>query len=269
MRLCWIHPTTQSSGLAPLWDVLERTIAPALSRDTTIEHRYPKHSGNFTRSLYAEHLNSVLMMDEAMRAERDGFDGVFFGCWNDPLWEAREILSIPVASVGEQSMLAALAIGQRFAIVTVSGKTAVAIERDLLLYGLRERAIVRPVRSITPESDAALLLSAVSGAHDEIVSRVDAVARTCIADGADVILVGCAYYGPLLRRAGHTHVSGTRVPVVDSTTVAIKYLEAMVGVAHATGVVKTGGASFRSPERAPILRARSALAFPLEGESHE
>jgi len=269
MRICWIHPTTQTSELAPLWDALKRTITPALLRDTTIEHRYLKHSGNFTRSLYAEHLNSVLMMDEAMRAEREGFDGIFFGCWNDPLWEAREIIDIPVASVGEQSMLAALAIGQRFAVVTVSEKTAVAIERDLHLYGLRDRAIGRPVRSIAPESDAALLLGAVTGTHDEAASRFDAVAQTCVADGADVILVGCAYYGPLLRRAGYTHVSGTRVPVIDSTTVAIKYLEAMVGVSHATGVVKTGGALFRSPARARILHARSALAFSVEGESRE
>lgn len=269
MRICWIHPTTQSTALAPLWDALERTVTPGLSRDTVVEHRFPAHSGNFTRSLYAEHLNSVLMVDEATRAERDGFDGVFFGCWNDPLWEAREVLTIPVASVGEQSMLAALAMGQRFAVVTVSEKTAVAIERDLLLYGLRDRAIHRPVRSIAPESDAALLLAAVSGAHDEAVSRIDAVARTCVADGADIVLVGCAYYGPLLRRAGYTHVCGTGVPVIDSTTVAIKYLEAMVGVARATGVVKTGGPIFRSPAPERLAQARLALAVPVDGDSRE
>ena len=153
MKLCWLHPTTRTEALAPLWAKLKASIRPCLRPDTEVEFRFMAQSGNFTRSLYAEHLNSVHMVEAALQAEEDGFDGAFLGCWNDPLWEAREVLSIPVASVSEQSMLAALTMGRRFAIVTVSEKTAAAIEMDLFAYGLRDRAIMRPVRSITPESD--------------------------------------------------------------------------------------------------------------------
>ncbi|KAE8756702.1 hydantoin racemase [Paraburkholderia madseniana] len=259
MRICWVHPTTRTSALTPLWTTIEQTIAPIVSPGTEIEYRFSTGSANFTRSSYAEHLNSVLMLDQAIQAEKDGFDGVFLGCWNDALWEAREVLKIPVGSVGEQSMLAALAMGRRFAIVTVSQKTAVAIERDLLAYGLRERAIARPVRSISPESDGDLLLGAVTDPNSGFIARFEAVARECIAEGADVILVGCAYYGPLVRRAGYTHVSGTGIPVVDSTTVAIKYLEAMIGVSKATGFTKSMGPTFQNPDADKIEKARIAL----------
>ncbi|WP_052391993.1 aspartate/glutamate racemase family protein [Paraburkholderia bannensis] len=169
------------------------------------------------------------------------------------------MLDIPVASVGEQAMLAALAMGQRFAVVTVAEKTAAAIERDIALYGLRERAIVRPARAISPESDASLLLGAVRDPWEAFIPRFEAAARTCIADGADVILVGCAWYGPLLRRAGYAHVSGTGIPVVDSTTVALKYLEAMIEVAKVTSLVKSQGALFRTPPREKIAQARAAI----------
>ncbi|WP_205992269.1 aspartate/glutamate racemase family protein [Paraburkholderia sp. Ac-20347] len=250
------------ADLEPVWSMLETEIPPLLAPGSTVEFRYARQSANFTRSLYAEHLNSVAMMDEAIAAGSDGFDGVYFGCWNDPLWEAREVLDIPVASVGEQSMLAALAMGQRFAVITVSEKTAAAIARDITLYGLRERAITRPARSIAPESDSALLLGAVRDPWQSFIPRFDEAARQCIADGADVILVGCAWYGPLLRRAGYTCVSGTRVPVADSTTVALKYLEAMIGVARSTSAIKSYAAPFSTPDRAKIQRARAALGMP-------
>jgi allantoin racemase len=160
VKICWIHPTTRNDQLESLWRKLDETVRPALRSDTELEFRFLTKSTNFTRSLYAEHLNSVFMVEAALKAREDGFDGVFLGCWNDPLWEAREVLDVPVASVGEQSMLAALAMGKRFAVVTVSQKTVSAIENDLAAYGLAGRAIGRPVRSIAPDSDAGLLLGA-------------------------------------------------------------------------------------------------------------
>jgi allantoin racemase len=260
MRICWVHPTAKVPEMEQLWTTIERTINPVLAAGNEIEYRFCDGSANFTRSSYAEHMNSVLMMDQAIRAEQDGFDGVFLGCWNDPLWETREVLGIPVGSVGEQSMLAAMAIGHRFAVVTVSRKTAIAIERDVLAYGFGERAIARPVRSISPESDGGLLMSAVTDPAREFIPRFEQAALTCIADGADVILVGCAYFGPLLRRVGYTHVADTGVPVVDSTTVAIKYLEAMIGIARATSLTKSMGPTFKTPDRDKVERARQAVA---------
>jgi allantoin racemase len=259
MRICWIHPTAKIPALHPLWDRLEREMQKVVRPGSNLEFRFLERSGNFTRSLYAEHLNSVLMVEAALKAEADGFDGVFLACWNDALWEAREVLAIPVGSVGEQSMLAALAMGKRFAVVTVSAKTAVAIENDLQAYGLRERAIVRPVRAIDPESDGDLLLSAVTEPASRFIPQLEQTGRACIADGAEIILTGCAYYGPLLRSAGYTHIPGTGVPVLDSTTVALKYLEAMIDIAAITGVVKSERLHFRTPPRETLDRARAAL----------
>lgn len=259
MKICWIHPTTKNDQLEGLWKALDETIRPALRPDTELEFRFLPKSGNFTRSLYAEHLNSVFMAEEALKAQEEGFDGVYLGCWNDPLWEAREVLDIPVGSVGEQSMLAALAMGKRFAVITVSQKTVSAIENDLMAYGLASRAISRPVRSIAPESDASLLLGAVEDPRRAFIPRFEEVAETCIRDGAEVILVGCAYYGPLLRAVGYKEVPGTGVLVVDSSTVALKYLEAMTDISQHLGIVKSARQHLKPPAREALDRVRRSL----------
>lgn len=59
MRLCWIHPTARTAALESLWTAFERDMPKALGPDVELSFRYPERSGNFTRSLYAEHLNSV------------------------------------------------------------------------------------------------------------------------------------------------------------------------------------------------------------------
>jgi len=261
VKICWIHPTTKNPDLDALWQKLAETVSSILRPDTEIEYRFLERSGNFTRSLYAEHLNSVHMVETALKARDDGFDGVFFGCWNDALWEAREILDIPIASIGEQSMLASLAMGKRFAVVTVSEKTAEAIEADLLAYGLRERAIYRPVRSIMPESDGALLLGAVEDPYKAFIPRFEAAAAGCIADGAECILVGCGYYGPLLRAAGYHEIPGTGVPVLDSTSIALKYLEAMTDISLNMGLVKSVRQHLKPPPRETLDRARKSLGL--------
>ncbi len=259
MRIRWIHPTRPDAALAPLWRRMESAQKAILRPDAVLEFAYPELSANFGRSFYAEQLNAVGMVEATMAAERDGCDAVVLGCWNDPLWEAREVVSIPVASVGEQSMLTALSMGFRFAVVTVADKVAASIERDLRAYGLASRAIVRPVRAIAPASDVGLILSAVDDPRTDFLPRFEAVAGACVADGAEVILTGCGYYGPLLRLAGYTHVPGTGVPVVDASAVALKQAEAMADLAAATGLVKSEACYFRAPPRDALDTVREAV----------
>ena len=138
-------------------------------------------------------------------------------------------------------------MGKKFAVVTVSDKTASAIEDDITLYGLSRRAIVRPVRTISPASDSDLLLETVDDPKRSFIPRFESVAAECIQDGAEVIVVGCGYYGPLLRAVGYTEIPGTGVTVLDATSVAIKYLEAMTDISKSMGYVKSSANSWPHP----------------------
>lgn len=117
------------------------------------------------------------------------------------------------------------------------------------------------MRTITPASDGALLLGTVGDPHAAFVPRSEEAAANGIADGAETILVGCAYYGPLLRSVGYTEIPGTGVPMVDSTAVALKYLEVMSDIASLLGYVKSTRGYLRPPDPDALDGARSSLGL--------
>lgn len=261
MKLCMVYPTTRIPEWEPLWQHLENSVDRVVAGKAEVEHRFLPRSGNFARSRYAESLNNVLMAEQAIAAQSEGFDGVLLGCWNDPHYEVREVLDIPVASVSEQSMLTALRMGGRFAIATVAAKTAASIESDLIGYGLAARAINRPVRYLEPASTAQLLLTTVKDPQIA-VERFDALAEELVCDGAEVVIVGCTYYSSLLRRAGYTETSSGAM-VLDSLAAGLVQLMSMVDLAKATGCVKSRRGIFSTPDLQRLDQVREALKLTI------
>ena len=69
----------------------------------------------------------------------------------------------------------------------------------------------------------------------------------------------CGNGGPLLRAAGYTTVTDTGVPVLDSTSISLKYLEAMTDISLKMGVVKSTRQLFKAPPKPIIAAARQSL----------
>jgi allantoin racemase len=132
------------------------------------------------------------------------------------------------------------------------------IELDLRLYGLQDRAIPRPVRALDPPSDAELLLESVRDPHLRLIPNFERVTRGCIEDGAEVIVVGCGYYGPILTMHGYNEVPGTGVPVLDCSAAGLKMAEMLVDLSKSTGLAKSRALYFRSPDAQTIARVRRA-----------
>jgi allantoin racemase len=258
VNILWNEATSGAQELAPLWQAL-RDYFPRVARpDTDVEVRHLPVSGNFVRSLYTELLNNRAIVENTIQAERDGFDAVVLGCWADPLWEAREAVDIPVVGIGEASMLLALTLGYKFAVITVAPGVIPTIELDLRLYGLESRAIPRPVRTLDPPSDATMLLESVTDPHRHFIPNLERVARRCIDDGAEVIVVGCGYYGPILTLHGYNEIPGSGVPVLDCSAAGLKMAELLVDLARSTGLAKSKALYFRSPDAEIVERVRRA-----------
>lgn len=262
MRILWNEATSGAPELEPLWQMLRGYFAQVARPDTEVEMRHLPVSANFTRSLYAELLNNRAVVENTIKAEEDGFDAVVLGCWADPLWEAREAVDIPVVGIGEAGMLLATTLGYKFAVITVAPGVIPTIELDLRMYGLEDRAICRPVRTLDPPSDMELLLESVTDPHRRFIPNLERVARGCIADGAEVIVVGCGYYGPILTLHGYHEVPGTGVPVLDCSGGGLKFAEMLADLYATTGLRKSTALYFRSPspEIADQVRAVHGLA---------
>ena len=264
MRILWNEATSGPREMAPVWQALREYFPRVARPDTEVVLRHLPVSGNYVRSLYTELLNNRAVVENTIAAEREGFDAVVLGCWADPLWEAREAVDIPVVGIGEAAMLLATTLGYKFAVITVAPGVVPTIALDLRLYGLEDRAIPRPVRSLDPPSDLGLLVESVAN-PERLISNFERVARQCIADGAEVIVVGCGYYGPILTLHGYHEVPGTGVPVVDCSAAGLKLAEALVDLRRSTGLRKSTALFFRSLPREVLDRVRRAHG--LDGTS--
>lgn len=258
MRILWNEATSGPLAMDPLWQALEGYFPKVARSDTEVVLRHAAVSGNYVRSLYTELLNNRAIVETAIQGEQEGFDAVVVGCWADPLWEAREVLNIPVVGIGEASMLLACSLGYKFAVITVAPGVIPTIELDLRRYGLQDRAIYRPVRSLDPPSDTEMLLESITDPQRRMIPNLERIAHQCIEDGAEVIIVGCGYYGPILTLHGYNEIPGTGVPVLDCSAAGLKMAEILVDLHKSTGLRKSSALFFRSPPAEVIERVRRA-----------
>lgn len=258
MKILWNEATTGPSSLDPLWQLLKDYFLKLARPDTTVDVRHQARSGNFIRSQYTELINNRNVVENALNAKEEGYDAVVLGCWADPLWELRSELDIPVHSISEASFLMAMTLGLRFAVITVAPGVVPLIEKDLWVYGLEKRAIHRPIRSLAPASDAELLLESIHAPETRLIPNFEKVARECIADGAEVIIVGCGYYGPILSVHGYNEIPGTGVPVLDCSAAGLKLAEAQVDLQKSLGLRKSTALYFQPTPMELLNNVRQA-----------
>jgi allantoin racemase len=237
MRILWDEATSGLPVMDPVWQLLQKYFAKVARSDSELVLRHAAVSGNYVRSLHTELLNNPAIVETA---------------------------NIPVVGIGEASMLLACSLGYKFAIVTVAPGVIPTIELDLRMYGLQDRAIYRPVRSLDPSSDTELLLESVTDPHKRLIPNFERVARQCIEDGAEVIIVGCGYYGPILTMHGYNEVPGTGVPVLDCSAAGLKMAEVLVDLHKSIGLNKSSALFFRRPPADVVERIRRVHGFVRE-----
>jgi Asp/Glu/hydantoin racemase len=161
---------------------------------------------------YAYHLTMNRVLENVVQAEREGFDAVALGSYSEPLLrEARSIVSIPVASMAESTLLVGCSVARYLAIVTVSAEVARMTERLVAGHGLQGR--VRGVYVLDPPVNE----HAIARALDEpgpLLASFHQTARRGIAEGADLVIPAEGVFNEVLvthqvRRIGE-------VPVPDA-----------------------------------------------------
>jgi allantoin racemase len=142
--------------------------------------------------------NNIEILKSILKAEKQGFDGVCISCFFDPaLSEARQLLTIPVTGIAESSMHIASLMGAKFAIITKDKYYISPMETQISRYGMEAKAIKHnPVRVLTMPQDRLTpieqaIFNGVTPDYSPLVENFVEVARGCIADGAEVLIMGC------------------------------------------------------------------------------
>jgi len=195
-------------------------------------------------SLYNDGLNNREIMENFIKVEKEGYDGIAIGCFVDPcLHEAREILDIPIASLAEVSMHFACMYGDKFGVVTPGPLVKEKFYEPLLRrYGLEYRCAGMDHMQISLEQHAQGF-SDPSGHIKEFMK----VAKKLIDKGADVIISGCGIINALLAQNKVSQVEGTGVPFVDGSSALMKTAETMILMKKAYGTKVSRKGYYQSP----------------------
>lgn len=169
-------------------------------------------------------LNNHALIESALRAEHEGYDAIAVGCFLDPvLDELKELLDIPVLGLAETAMHMACMLGRRFAVLSHTAPFNIKFHEDLIAkYGLEKHA--GPLISF--ELPFKELETGLNGNSAACLDRIRQAGRQAVAQGAEVILLGCGLMNLVGIRNGLTEIDGA--PVLDISGALLKMTEAMV-----------------------------------------
>jgi Asp/Glu/hydantoin racemase len=257
--LAWIEGTEARPGLARLWSFLDGYLKELAGDDFEVVFAaFPRPAGG-VRQAAPRLLSEAIGLATARAAVEAGAELVVYNDWAMPIHATRSLLDVPVTGVAEASAVLGNVLAQRPAVVTVAEGLRWGFERDLRDFGAAGRMAQPPVWWLDPQSTHEDVQEAVDR-PDALVGRFDAVAQRAVAAGADAILVGCGYFGPVLSHAGYTHVTGhPDVPVYDCTRLAYE-LGATLHRLHAAG----HGPSRRGFPTPPAGSSADAVAGVLD-----
>ena len=263
MRLCVVTPLAEESSQIFTY-YAEQVAAKVTSSDTSIVVKglTPGVTRIYDASnSYFRLLTKVQIIEKIIEAADEGFDGVVVHCFIDPgVREGRSVVNIPVIGPGESSMYFACMLGHKFGVVTINDPTPI-VDMEIMIreYGLQDRAIARSVRPITmPLREYARL--SPEEAQKQVIPDILDKARECVAEGAEVVVIGCTGLGPVCTLAGVTKIPEMDVPIIDCLAVGIKAAEAIADFEQRLGLLPVARVRmYFKPRDKDLDRVRTAF----------
>ncbi|NEP03801.1 MAG: racemase [Okeania sp. SIO2G4] len=203
-------------------DEIAQAVEPVLTPDMTVDVENISEGTRSIESRYDSEINAPYVIAQAVKAERDGFDGIFVSDMDYCGVEtAREVIDIPIVGGFRPSAYTAMMLAQRFSIITIVN-SVVAMQREhIRKFGISPnfasiRSVHLPVLSL---HDKQVALEKI---YAESVKAIDE-------DGANAIIFGCTGFLNVADAVAQRLAEvGRGVPVVDPNRVAISFLELLI-----------------------------------------
>lgn len=221
---------------------LSRLDGPGLN----LEVRSLEHGPASIESEFDDRLASPWVLEEVVKAEREGFNAVYVSCMGDiAINAARELVRIPVIGPYQACLAVAACLGDRTGVVTILKNVIPLFIRKAREYGFSE--LLAGVRSIE------VPVLELEERRKEVVEALVEESKALVEkDGADSIILGCTGLVGLAQAVQER----LGVPVLDPTPVSVKLAELLL----AAGVSHSPKAYMRPPEKLRRIPALSSLA---------
>lgn len=184
-------------------------------------------------------------LEKVLEAEKEGYDAVFISCNLDiGLYEAREIVNIPVTATLESAALIAHIMGTKYSLISVDDQNAKIQKQMLDMYGLGGK--FASFRSIN--IDANDLYPEITSTEKILEEALKASKKAVKEDGAEIIIPGCTLIGSVLTNKIEDPEKEIGAPVLDGMITGFKLAEMMADLqkkANISPVSRIG--FFKSP----------------------
>ncbi|RMM82790.1 putative Racemase [Pseudomonas syringae pv. maculicola] len=167
--------------------------------------------------------NGQYVVTQAIELEKEGFDGVWLSDFDMCGVEAaREVIDIPIIGGFPPSAFTALALSQRFSIITILQSTLAMQRGHIAAYGLSESfASIRAIDCPVPQ---------LSNIDVVVAKTVEQALLAIREEGAQSILLGCTGFVGVAERVAEVleETLGAYVPVIDPNQAGFSFLVSLV-----------------------------------------
>ncbi len=244
MRL-WHQSTTELSRDAPYSKALVKRARDVLGEVVVVDtfglpagayHGRTVSGANGNAFVYHRMLDQVI--DRALQAEREGYDGFVIGSYSEPfLKEIRSAVNIPVTSVLETTLLVGCSLGSKLGFVTTSPNVVGMIRKALAFHQMESR--VAAVISLDPPMSGPPLHAAFDK-PEGLIKTFEKTSAEAIAAGADVIIPAEGIIAVILTENGVTRFQDAPVMDVFGVTWSYAMMMAKLRVTAGLSVTRRG-----------------------------
>ena len=183
-----------------------------------------------------------MAVENAIRADTDGFDAFVYGHFQEPaLYEARTACEIPVLGIGESSLLWASHLGRRIGLISIDAAFETIHLEQLDRYGMGHRVVgVRALGATLQDFESAF--AGDLKVRADLFEEFQIEARILLDRGADVILPAGGLFG--LLAASERGLTVDHAPVVNCLAIALYWAEMSVRLRRETGLAPSRGSNF-------------------------
>ncbi|NBS74220.1 MAG: hypothetical protein EBT78_09325 [Betaproteobacteria bacterium] len=236
----WHQSMTELEGLGAYRDFLIAHANSMLGQSATVQvegvragsyHGRTPTSALGNAFVYHRVLDQII--DNAIHAERNGFDAFVIGSFSEPfLREIRSAVNIPVIGILESSMLVSCSLGKKIAPIANAPEISFIVQSAVEKHGLQER-VLQSV-SLDPPMHEAEMVAAGKPPKPVIEAFSRAALNAITHHGADVIIPAEAVLATLVIANQIKTLHGA--PVVDVIAVAWRYAVMMIELKERCGL---------------------------------
>jgi Asp/Glu/hydantoin racemase len=200
--------------------------------------------------------DSIAVVRGILEAEARGFDAAVIGNIFDPgLYEARQLLRIPVVGLAEAGLLLGRVLAGRLAVVCSNALAIPRVRENAARYGVAPDGLV----FYALHSDIPSLAAAFSdpAARARILDDVRALGTRALDDGCELLLIGSGILNALV----HGDAGALPLPVLDVSAAAVQLAVTLVRLRQLAGIGPSRVGTFAAPPREVLVQIARTYGF--------